>query len=174
MNTKGEHVTMVPLVRGDNDERGTLAYVIWLAIEQAGDWDKIFWEIEPQPGKGDLFHWCRYLTDANTVLTMFFDDNNALAGIIWFNTYNEAEQSAHIHVWVEPGHRGPATREMGLMATYYAHKVLKLKKIIGISPYWVIRNFGLKCGYKEVERGEYIINGEMRTLFRVEKEFSDG
>jgi len=173
MNTHGEHVKLIPLVRGDNDERGTLAYVLWIAIEQAGDWDKIFWDLGPERRKGDLFHWCHYLAnDTNPMaLIMFMDHQDALAGIVWFNSYNKDDHSALIHIWIEPAHRGAPTREMGLMATEYAHEVLKLKKVIGISPHWVIRNFGLKCGYKETERGEYDINGETRTVFRVEKEF---
>lgn len=176
MDLTGKYVRLVPLVRGENDERGVLAYVLWTAIEQAGDWDKLFWDIPRERRKGDLFHWCYYLAnDANpTSMVMFTNLEGALAGIIWWNSYKEADGSAQIHVWIDPAHRGPATREMGLMATEYAREVLKLKKVIGISPYPIVRNMGLKCGYKETERGEYDIYGETRTVYRVEKEFSNG
>jgi RimJ/RimL family protein N-acetyltransferase len=171
MNLIGEKVRLVPLLRGVNDERGTLAYVLWSAIENAGDWDRLFWDAPRGERKGDLFHWCHYLSnDQNpTVLLMFTDKDGALAGLTWFNSYNELEKSANIHVWIEPAHRGPMTREMGEMATEYAFEVLKLKKVVGISPYYVVRNMGVKCGYKEVERGEYDVNGETRTVFRVER-----
>jgi RimJ/RimL family protein N-acetyltransferase len=171
MNTKGKLVTLVPLVRGENDERGTLAYVFWTAIETAGDWERLFWDSASDIRKGDLFHWCNYLAnDVNpTVMLMFVDPEGALAGLVWFNTYDDKEKTAMIHCWIEPGHRGASTREIGEMATQYAFEVLKLVRIIGISPYPIIRNWGLKCGYKETERGEFDINGMTRTVYRVER-----
>ena len=168
---EGEHVRLVPLVRGMNDERGVIAFVIWNAIEQAGDWERIFWDSPADPKKGDLFFFLEAM--ANSAAVMFEErQTNALAGLIWFNTFDPKDGSAHIHIWTDPVHRGAPTREMALIATDYAFIVLKLKRLIGISPYPVIRNLGLRCGYKEKDRQEVVdFNGMKRTLYRVEREF---
>jgi hypothetical protein len=173
MKYVGEHVRLVPIVRGDNDERGLLGFVIWSAIEQAGDWERIFWDTPPDHRKGDLFDWMSYLSNPDnpaTVIMFEHAQTHALAGVIWFNSYNQEDGSVHLHIWTDPAHRGAPTREMGLMATDYAFNVLKVKRIIGVSPYPIIRNFGLRCGYKETERREVVdFNGMNRILYRVER-----
>lgn len=169
MKLEGEHVRLVPLVRGENDERGVLVYVVWQTIEQAGDWGKIFWE-EDDPKRGDLLHWCSYLANNQTVLVMFVDKQGALAGVFWFNTYNDDEKSAWVHLWVEPAHRGEATREMTEMTARYGFEVLGLKRIIGVTPYAITRNLGVKYGFRETERGEYMVNGRLRKLYKIERE----
>lgn len=170
---EGEYVRLVPLVRGMNDERGVLGFVIWSAIEQAGDWERIFWDTPADHRKGDLFDWMAYLAQVENPPTLVMFENretNALAGVIWFNTFDPKDGSAHIHIWTDPAHRGFPTREMALMATDYAFMVLKLKRLIGISPYPVIRNLGLRCGFKETERRDVVdFNGMNRVIYRVER-----
>jgi len=170
---EGERVRLVPIVRGVNDERGLLAFVIWQAIEDAGDWHKIFYQAPDDPRIGDLYHWLNYAADMENPNTfvMFEDkESNALAGLFWFNSYKPENRQAQIHIWIAPAFRGVPTREMGEIATRYAFEVLRVKRLVGISPYAETRNLAVRCGYKETERGEYDVNGVTRTIYKVEKE----
>lgn len=149
---RGEYVRLVPVVRGQNDERGVLLFVLWQAIERAGDWNRLFWQFE-DPRKGDLYHFLAYLTDPqNPAVGVIFEDvkTNALAGSFWFNCYRESDKSAELNIWVSPAYRGRPTREMGHLITKYAFEVLGLYKIFGTSPQAIVRNFGRKCGYVEM------------------------
>ena len=170
---EGDHVKLTPIVRGINDERGVMAFVVWNAIEQAGDWGKIFWSVSPDVRVGDLFHWLGYLTDEkNPCSPVIFEciHSGALAGAFWFNNFKPEEGSAEIHFWIDPAFRGHPSREIGALATKYAFEVLKVKRLIGISPHPVVRNYGLRCGYKETERGDFDVHGLTRTIYKIEKE----
>lgn len=174
---EGDHVRLIPIVRGINDERGGLAYVVWCAIEAAGDWEKIFWSVAPDIRKGDLFHWVSYLMDEkNPVTPIVFEckHSGALAAVFWFNGFDKEKGTAEIHFWIAPAFRGHTSREIGLLATKYAFEVLNVKRLIGISPHPVVRNYGLRCGYKETDRGDYDIHGMTRTIYKIEKENPNG
>lgn len=171
MNYEGDIVRLMPLVRGFNDERGVVLFVVWCAIEQAGDWGRIFYETPDCKERGDLIHWINYIArDDNPSSFITYEDKKtgALAGITWFNNWDVANNTVHGHIWVAPDYRGKASREIVNLGTRYAHEVLKLDKIITINCYPAVRNLMLKCGWKQVDEQDYDVNGETMRHYQLE------
>ena len=165
-------IHLIPFVRGQNDERGTLAYVTWCAIEDAGDWANIFWQLPPDKRNGDLFHWLSYLADPKnpTAMQMWLDDQGVLAGLTWFNCHDDELKTAQGNIWVAKAYRGAPSREIVRLASSYAHSVLGIKKIMGVTANPLSRNLMLRCGYRETARGHHDIYGETKLVYHVEKE----
>lgn len=141
----GEHVTLWPYVRSECAR--DLLYVFWNAVEQAGDWPRLLWG---DPAKGDLTSWVQYISASYDPKILLFatDPQDALAGLIWYHRIRDGE--AHGAVWVEPGHRGKASREIVKIGCRYMGEIFHIHTIWAETPWPEARNLIHRCGFEQV------------------------
>ena len=148
-----EHLKCWPYVRG-HYQRDTL-YQIWSLIEQAGDWDKIFWENQPGDTpisiKGDLTAWVQFVEDPidkKILLIMVSRSDNQIAGIVWFNHVKNNE--AYGCIWMRPEYRGAASREAVHLGLEHAFYAMGWTKVWAATPWPRARNLIKKSGFSDV------------------------
>lgn len=128
-----------------------MLYHLWRAVEDAGDWERIFWDCGPSPYVGDLEHWVYYMEDV-TLLIVQAEGN--LAGMIWFNEFQD--HACNVNIWIDPKFRGYVTRQASEMACKYAFEKLNVDRLIGLSPWTCVHNLAHKVGFKDIEDRDYV------------------
>src|SRR3990167_10214749 len=112
---QSEKLLLVPYLRGYSP-RGALAS-LWAQIEEANDWDNLFWENKyeedcPLLIKGDLVDWIYTIEhpyDPAVLLMGIEKDTSNLVGISYYKQIKNG--TAHGSIWVKPQYRGVYSRE---------------------------------------------------------------
>lgn len=166
---QGKTVTLWPYARGECAR--DLLYVFWNAVEQAGDWSRLMWgtaETETTYSTvGDLTEWVEYVHARHDPKVLLFatDQAGALAGLIWYHELHDGE--AHGCVWVDPAHRGAASREIVTIGCQYMARQFGVRIIWAITPWAKARNLIRHCGFVDHARLDDYLNvqGERQTVY---------
>jgi len=159
---------LLPYLRG-YVPRNTLGKV-WGAIEQAGDWDKLFWWDEPIespfPQQGDLVSFMAYMADRDDLKTLFIGEHEGeLVGITWF--HEEKHGTCQSGIWVAPKWRGVFSRQLVNESMVLLKQLKGIKQVFALTQWPVCRNLCRKTGFVETniehdERG--------RTFYHLTRE----
>ena len=132
----------------------------WLAIEEAGDWDKLFWwdedwwdEAKTQPAtpyatKGDLPSVIAYLMDPeDPKIILIGEHDKQIAGITWF--HERKFGTCQSGIWVAPKFRGILSRQLVEKSMDYLSTHHNIKQVFAVTPWVVCRNLCRKTGFIE-------------------------
>lgn len=147
---RGKYVSLWVYSRGEAAR--DLPYQLWKMIEDAGDWDKIFWGEDDKTTRiskhGDLIAWMEWMIGKALILIV---DNatQAICGLGWFSDMQGG--NALTSIWMAPQWRGkPHSREATMLGVRFGYDNLGLTTIQTMTPWPIARNLAVKAGFKIV------------------------
>jgi len=153
-----EHVSCWPYARGYYHRSFVLD--LWYLIEQTGDWASFLWDAElnaegtPVSTFADPLAWMNYfysLEDPKWWLIHQSRSTGEICGLSWFDCVHL--NHAYVNIYVMPKYRGSIhTREIAYLTLEYAFYVKGWEYVLAMTPWAVVRNLAIRCGFEVVNR----------------------
>lgn len=168
---QSDNLLIVPYLRGYS-HRAVLGH-LWANIEEAGDWDKLFWESKydencPQKFRGDLVDWIYTMEhpyDPARLLMGIEKSSEELVGISFYKQIKN--KSAHGAIWVKPKFRGKYSRDFLDLTLRDAFEIQELDLVYACTPWPIARNLIKKTGFKDQAKiqGVYLLTCEKDDFY---------
>lgn len=171
MVIESEKLILVPYLRGYSPR--AILGSLWASIEEAGDWDNLFWEEKydedrPILMKGDLVDWIYTIEhpyDPATLLMGLEKTTDKLVGISFFKQIKRT--SAHGSLWMKPEFRGKYSRDFLDLTMRHVFEVQNLSLVYACTPHHLARNLIKKVGFKDQAKiqSTYLLTCEKEDFY---------
>jgi hypothetical protein len=147
---KGEHIMMVPYVRGLYAR--DLPYQLWRFMEEERAIPKVFSEVpegaEEQNAHGDLIHFVNFLNDSSKII-LIAAVGEEIAGMTWFHV-QQPKFRAMGNVWFRKKFWGEPAREGGRISLDYMFNCVGVEHIWGETPWMEAARYCMDIGFDYV------------------------